>query len=74
MCLTRVLRHTVLVKFEVLLLEPEIFVTEHKARSLVYTLSIAREQHEKPCRRTYMTVTTLVVLPFEPGAGLSWKR
>jgi hypothetical protein len=74
LCLTRVLRHTVLVKFEVLLLEPEIFVTEHKARSLVYTLSIAREQHEKPCRVTYMAVTTLIVLPFEPRASLSWKR
>jgi hypothetical protein len=62
-----------LVKFEGLLLEPEIFVTEYKARSLVYTLSMAREQPKRLYRATYMAVTTLVVLPFKPGASLNWK-
>jgi len=74
LCLTGVLRHTVVVKFEGLLLKPKIFVTKHKTRSLIYTLPVAREQRKWPYRVTYMAVITLVVLPFEPGASLSWKR
>lgn len=55
-------------------MKPEIFVTEHEARSLVYTLLVVREQSEKLLQVTHMTVTTLVVLPFESGARISWKR
>lgn len=63
-----------LIKSQTLLLKPEIFVAEHEAGSLIYTLSVVREQREKLHQVTYMTVTTLVVLPFESGARLSWKR
>lgn len=55
-------------------MKPEIFVTEHEARSLVYTLSVVREQREKLHQVTHMAVTTLVVLPFESGARMRWKR
>lgn len=63
-----------LIKFEALLLKPEIFVTKHEAGSLIYTLSVVREQREKQHQVTHMAVTTLVVLPLESGARLSWKK
>jgi hypothetical protein len=72
--LTGILRHTVLVKFDGLLLKPKIFVTKHKTRGLIYTLPVAREQRKRLYRITHMAVTTLIVFPFEPWASLSWKR
>jgi hypothetical protein len=73
LCLTGVLRHAVLVKFEGLFLKPEILVTERKTRDFIYTLSMGREQRKRLYRMAYMAVAALVVLPFEPGARLSLK-
>jgi len=73
MCLTGVLRNTVLEEFR-FSLNPENLVIDSKTWGFVDTLYAVSLAGWKRGRVTYVAVTALVILPFEPKACSNYRQ